>query len=197
MLLAAAAVLCFSANKVCFSRFDLIWLIMVVIVAGTVLGVVRRRVPARLASWIFVLVALWGGGWFVHGLIRYGTCLHCPTGSWRTGVGNLWGSWTVCKRSDGTRLGPAMGTTYSEGGSATDYFQEYRRIGNKLVGLQVGCGVPPQIEVCTPDGEGERCHPAYFDPPLRWTSCSNLSGVVGQGFKRGCQPETAPPELCP
>jgi hypothetical protein len=197
LLLAAVAVLGLSANKLCFSRFDLAWLIMVVIVGVVVLGVVRRRITPRLATWLFVLVAVWEAGWFVQDVIRYGTCLHCPTGSWRTGAGNYWGSWTVCKRSDGMPLGPAMGTTFSEGGTATDHFQEYRRIGNKLVGLEVGCGVPRQIEVCMPDGDGHSCHPAYFDPPLQWTSCSNLSGVVGQGFERGCQPGAAPPELCP
>jgi hypothetical protein len=50
LLLVAVAVLGLSANKLCFSCFDLAWLIMVVIVGVVVLGVVRRRVPPRLAT---------------------------------------------------------------------------------------------------------------------------------------------------
>jgi hypothetical protein len=186
---AALAALFYTARTLCFSRVGLAWALG----AATLLLLVKltrrakRKFVPRVSTGAFLCVALFSAGSLVHDFLLYGRCVICPSGSSKVTSGNYWGDFTVCKRDDDTRWGPAFGASYTEAGSSTDYYEEYRAINGRTVGVRVGCCYPfPCVEVCDPSERSVTCRELRLEPPLEWKGCRNLSAVVDQVFTHGC-----------
>ena len=196
--LGLAAFLAYSARTACFGRFGVGWIVVSLLIAAAAYGGTRHRFAERLAIGLFALAIAGNLGLLTYQVYRYGTVLVCPWGSSRTSSVSYSGSWVSCLQPDGTPLGPAIGTSYGGDGSMTDFYEEYRRLNGKIVGLKVGCGHPTTqpVEICFPEEHGQRCEPAGFEPPLPWKGCSNLSARVAEGFARKCRTLTAPSEVC-
>jgi hypothetical protein len=194
---AAAAILAYLINSECFSGPGVGWFLVPVVFGAVAYASIRYRRLAWLANVCFILAIIWNVGWTTYQVHVFGTCVLCPRGSTRTRSGDYWGDWISCRRADGMPLGPAMGTTVTEGGTSTTYYEEYRLVGKSLVGLRLGCCYPfPCIEVCFPDSTGQRCKSAEFEPPLEWKGCSNLSARVSDAFARKCRTRTSSHEPC-
>jgi len=196
--LGLAAFLTYSARTACFGQFGMGWIVVSSLIAAVAYGGTRHHFAERFVIGLFVLTIAGNLGWVTYQLYRYGTVLVCPWGSSRTSSDSYSGSWVSCLQPDGTPLGPAVGTMYGGDGSTTEFYEEYRRLNGKTVGLRVGCGHPTTdpFEVCFPEERGQRCEPAEFEPPLLWKGCSNLSARVAEGFARKCRTRVAPSEVC-
>lgn len=190
--------LAYSARTACFGHFGTGWIVVSLLIAAVAYVGTRHRFAKRLAIGLFALAIAGNLGLLIYQVYRYGTVLVCPWWSSRTSSASYSGSWVSCRQPDGTPLGPAIGTSYGGDGSRTDFYEEYRRLNGKIVGLRVACGHPTiePFEVCFPEEHGQRCEPAGFEPPLPWKGCSNLSARVAEGFARKGRTMTSPSEFC-
>ena len=196
--LGLVAFLAYSARTACFDRFDIGWIVVSLLIATAAYIGTCHHFAERLSIGLLAITIVGNLGWLTYQVYRYGTVLVCPWGSSRISTASYSGSWVSCLQPDGTPLGPAIGSSYGGDGSVTDFYEEYRRVNGKIVGLRIGCGHPttPPFEVCFPEEHGQRCEPAGFEPPLQWKGCSNLSARVAEGFGRKCRTLTAPSEVC-
>lgn len=184
--LGLVAFLAYAARTACFGVFGIGWISLSLLIAAAAYGGTRHRFAERLVSRLFAVAIAGNLGSLTYQVYRYGTVLVCPWGSSRVSSGSISGDWISCRTPDGTPLGPAIGTSYGGDNSTTDFYEEYRRLNGKVVGLRVSCGHPTTepFELCFVEEHGQRCDPARFEPPLPWKGCSNLSAQVAEGFAR-------------
>lgn len=189
------AFLTYSAKTACFGIFDMVWMLVSLLIAATAYSGTRHRYSGRLVIGLFAVANVANLGLLTYQVYLYGTVLVCPWGTSRASSGS---DAVSCLQPDDVPLGPAMGTLFGGDGSTRDFYEEYRRLNGKIVGLRVTCNYPPYdlYEVCFPEANARRCEPARFEPPLAWKGCWDLSARVAEGFTRKCRTVTAPSEVC-